>query len=58
MNKFLLIMLGVVLFLAYIPFGFIVILLRGVLEVLDSIIDSLDTAFDTIGKLMENKNDL
>ena len=58
MSKFLLILLGVVLFLAYIPFGFIVILLRGVLEVLDSIIDSLDTAFNTIGELMENKNDL
>lgn len=58
MSKFLLVLLGIVLFLAYIPFGFIVILLRGVLEVLDNIVDLLDEAFNTIGELLEYKNDL
>lgn len=58
MSKFLLILLGIVLFLVYIPFGFVVILLRGALEFLDIIMDAFDEAFNTIGELMGNRNDL
>lgn len=58
MSKFLLILLGIVLFLAYIPFGFTVILLRGVVEILDAINSSFDAAFDTIGELLGLRNDL
>ena len=58
MSKFLLILLGVFLFLAYIPFGFVVILLRGALEFLDIIMDAFDEAFNTVGELLGYKNDL
>lgn len=58
MSKFLLILLGVVLFLAYIPFGFTIILMRCVLEILDAINSSFDAAFDVIIDMLGANNDL